>query len=173
MLPGPALRARKWLLRALAAAAAPPLAFYSYGIAGPLSVLGTVFAAQWLVCQYRGAPRPFVPPAWRWPLAAAGCFLYASTLGFIDWDLYRLGYEAYARGILAVPIGLVAIALRRHGWGSWGVLIALWLWFLDLLHSANMWDAVLDGVLWIVALCGLLAQGWARIHARRHANSVA
>jgi len=96
--------------------------------------------------------------ALRLLIAVAGLALYPLALGMGAWDPYRLGYGdpwfltallvvALAALLLDVPVVTVCIAV--------GVLA----WALRAYESRNLWDYLLDPLVFAWALSGLLLGG--------------
>lgn len=94
--------------------------------------------------------------------------LFASVLRLWPLDLYVLGYHfswmdiaVAGWGILAAWRGLSAVALVMLG--------ALVAQFFHLLPSRNLWDALTDGLAFLVALgvVGRAAAGWLASRRRR------
>ena len=81
--------------------------------------------------------------------------LYSSTLGYLPFDVYRLGYSPWAPAALA----LLAIALApRSPAIAYTALIALVAYDIPIFRSVNLFDYVVDPILWVVAWsAGVLA----------------
>lgn len=94
------------------------------------------------------------------PLAApvlAACLLYATALGWGAYDPYDLGFRA--RPLLAV-LAVFGVVLAATGESAALALLAA-----DLLAYAgglyaNLWDALIDPVLVLLAVTTLAARGW-------------
>lgn len=86
----------------------------------------------------------------KFGLVLLGTFLYLSTFGFINFDIYNLGYLSSI--MLLVFSGLILfliIANRRLGY-VW--LLALVAFYFKLQSSNNFWDYLYDPLLWLVLL---------------------
>lgn len=144
-------------------------------IAGPW---GTLSASHWLGLAFQSPSGLWVSLAllfaWQrarvapptplvtWPAAAVlvlvGAVLYLDASGFLSWGLYPMGFGRFAVW-LNLAIGLAA-------WGCWfrghqpplalAVLIASALFACLRLPTGNAWDAYLDPLLWLWAVCRLL-----------------
>jgi hypothetical protein len=115
-----------------------PIAFMLRGLLGDVSL--ALPAMAW----YASLGAPLGSAAWRFLVAllAIAATLYASALGFLEYDLYASGY---APGLGLLLIGVAMLAAYR-----WMPVLA-WCWLLGLglsatrLHpSPNLWDAMID-----------------------------
>lgn len=127
--------------------------------------------ARWL-----GRPASFVMPAGvALPLAAAGLLLYLEAFGVLALGLYSGGFGAVVAPLLACAAAIAcAVAIvRGHATGTAAaLLIAVLLFSLLRLPSGNLWDALLDPLLWAWAL-GSVAVAVVRQRAARRAGQVA
>lgn len=134
---------------------------------GLLAFLCLVFLhARWL-----GRPAGAVLPL---PLAAtlalAGAVLYLDAIGWLALGVYYAGFGPLAAPVLAV-LGVAGCALLlmrgQGGPANVALLCALLLFCLLRLPTGNLWDAVLDPLLWAWALTSLVRRGWrSRMPAR-------
>ncbi|KFI07511.1 hypothetical protein [Massilia sp. BSC265] len=148
------------LLMALPGAASPAwhlgLAFqYPSGLLAGLCVV--MLHARW-----RRAPGP-VPAALPVPLAAllavAGVLLYLDAFGLIAGGYYYGGFggRAALAAVLLAGACAVAAARGRFSLQAGAILGALALFSFARLPSGNLWDALIDPLLWgwaLVALAG-------------------
>ncbi len=84
-----------------------------------------------------------------------GLVLYPSAIGFIDLDLYALGYSYPISGLFAV---LILMALWFKQWLLALIYILAWLgWLIQLNCSPNGFDYLLDfwlvcwGLIWLIS----------------------
>ena len=84
--------------------------------------------------------------------AVASLILYSSTLGYLPFDLYRVGFSPWAP--IALALMAMAIAPRSLAIAA-TALLALVAYDVPLFRSVNLFDAALDPILGIVAI------GWA------------
>lgn len=127
-----------------------------------------------LHARWRKASGP-VPAALPVPLAAAlgvtGLLLYLDAFGLIAGGYYYAGFggrAALGAVLLAVICALAATRGRTQSQTA-AVLGALALFSLARLPSGNMWDALLDPLLWGWALVTLLGAALrALLRARAH-----
>jgi hypothetical protein len=76
-----------------------------------------------------------------------GLALYSSSLGFMKFDLYSLGYASLSILLLfAFSIFLFIIKNKILGY-VW--LFALIGFYFQLQHSNNLWDYLIDPILWM------------------------
>ena len=145
---------------ALAPIAALPLAGFLRGATGDLSVTAFVLLVRFVLRPVFGwepleARTRF---ALQCLVTAGGLVLYPLTLGLGLWDPYRLGYGeplflgvllALAVATLVIDLGLVTACL------SLGVLA----WSLGAYESRNLWDYLLDPLVFGWGLSALVLRG--------------
>lgn len=83
-----------------------------------------------------------------------GCVLYSSYLGFIRVDIYDMGY--FPSPLFMLVLGIIELFLwfsaRRYSL-LW--LVALLCFYFKCESSHNLWDYLLDPVLWLICLVRL------------------
>lgn len=84
--------------------------------------------------------------------AVASLILYSSTLGYLPFDLYRIGFSPWAP--IALALMAMAVAPRSLAIAA-TALVALVAYDVPVFRSVNLFDAALDPILGIVAI------GWA------------
>lgn len=115
-----------------------------------------------LHARWRGAsgPRPAaLPVALAAPLAVTGVLLYLDAFGLIAGGYYYAGFGGRAAlgAVLLAAGGAVAAARGRLTPQAAAILGALALFSFARLPSGNLWDALIDPLLWgwaLVALAG-------------------
>lgn len=144
------------------------------GAASPTFWLGLTF--QWPsgmlvgLCLARlyltGEPANVVMPVkLAMLLAATGLVLYLDAIGLISVGFYYWGFGPYAAPALALLLAAgSALAIARGKWPVQAVALLLALMSFSILRlpTGNIWDAVLDPLLWGWALVALLAHAWRR-----------
>ena len=137
-----------------------PLLYFLRGVSGDLSIATTVLI---MGLYYRMFVRHDRQPA-HWSqgvlLFALLGTLYACTLGYVHYDLYRWGYDRQ----WMLP-GVVVLMLWAWRYGrnlALGWLLGVSLFALGLLPSRNLWDALFDpylfmGSVWTLVRCGVTA----------------
>jgi hypothetical protein len=123
-----------------------------------------------LHARWRNEPVPvLMPVSLAAPLAIAGTALYLDAMGLLAQGYYYAAFGAVGAPLLAL-LGVAGCALaiaRGQGRGHVLVLLgALLLFSLLRLPSGNLWDAVLDPLLWAWAVVAL-ARHALRRNARR------
>jgi len=91
---------------------------------------------------------------------AAGSVLYLDSSGLLTLGLYPQGFGLGA-AMAAFLLSLAAvwfIVRGPHRQAGWAVLLSLTLYALLRLPSGNVWDALLDPLLWLWAIFSLLAR---------------
>jgi len=86
--------------------------------------------------------------------ALVGLGFYPFALGLSMFDPYAHGYQAT---ILAVVVALLVMALvvRRSYWTGSVLALALVAYYLGILESDNLWDYLLDPVLWLYCIASV------------------
>lgn len=133
---------------------------YPSGMLVGLCLLG--LGARWQGRQ-AGALMP-VPVAAT--IAIAGTALYLDAIGWLSQGYYYAGYAAVGAPVVALlATAGCALALLRGGGGRHilALLGALLLFTLLRLPTGNLWDAVLDPLLWAWALATLARRAVRRI----------
>ena len=171
-----AIVAASAVLMALPGAASPAwhlgLAFqYPSGL-----LLG--FCLVRLHAHWRGAPAaPLMPVPAAALLAVVGGFLYLDAVGLLARGAYYAGFGPDAAPLAALLLACAcALAAARGHWRpqACAMLAAVLLFSLARLPTGNLWDAVLDPLLWVWALAVLCAAALRRLQAgRRHVPQVA
>jgi len=153
-LPGPASPAY-WLTLALQ---------YPSGL-----LLG--FAVMALRARWHGRqPRFAMRPGLALGLAAIGLLLYLDTFGVVALGLYYGGFNPVAAPLLAcaAAIGFAVNAWRGHAAAPAAAMLMAQLLFSGLrLPTGNLWDALLDPLLWSWALGSTIVAARRRLAGRR------
>ena len=123
-----------------------------------------------LHARWRNEPVPvLMPVSLAAPLAIAGAALYLDAMGLLAQGYYYAAFGAVGAPLLAL-LGVAGCALaiaRGQGRGHAVVLLgALLLFSLLRLPSGNLWDAILDPLLWAWAVFALVRHALRR-RARR------
>jgi len=106
------------------------------------------------------------------PLAVAGCILYLDAMGLVSLGLYYRGFGPLAAPLAGLIIAAACALAAMRGKAqaqALALLIAVVLFAVLRLPSGNLWDALLDPLVWGWALFALLRQGWRRLLARPQA----
>lgn len=113
------------------------------------------------------------------PLAAAiavfGIVLYLDALGLASLGLYFWGFgprgaPMFALAAMALCVaGIVKGYARPHLFAALG---AFALFTLLRLPTGNLWDALLDPLLWVWALLSLAATAWRAWERKTHTNKI-
>ena len=128
------------------------------------------FCAARLYARWHGARHTSTSPA-AMPtmlaavLAATGAILYLDAFGLLSRGYYYAGFGPSAAPLLAILLAAVcAVAIARDAGRpqACAVLGAVLLFSLARLPTGNLWDAVLDPLLWAWALASLARRAWRR-----------
>ena len=120
--------------------------------------------------RWNGARRSAaMPPSLAGVLAVAGTLLYLDAVGFLTSGYYYAGFGGVLAPLVAVILaGACALAIVRHhapGIAA-AVLGAVVLFSVLRLPSGNLWDALLDPLLFGWAIAALLAAALRRTRRR-------
>lgn len=88
-------------------------------------------------------------------VATVGIIFYPMALGIGYFDPYALGYHAWFAALVFVPALLAWWHAPLRGVAVW-LTLALFAWNWQLPESDNLWDQLLDPVLFSIALYGAL-----------------
>jgi hypothetical protein len=108
------------------------------------------------------APRFMLPLAVALPLVLAGVILYLDTFGVLALGLYYGGFGAVGAPLLGcAALAACAFAIwRGHAvQPALALAIGLLLYALLRLPTGNLWDALVDPLLWAWALVSAIAGG--------------
>ncbi|MCG2576407.1 hypothetical protein LZ012_05300 [Dechloromonas sp. XY25] len=117
------------------------------------------------VLQLSGAP---ISPLSRWPAAAVpgtAVGLYLSAAGWLPGDMYALGYQPWP---LLAALLAIGVALCWKNQTTWLLILAIALLAYAGGLFANLWQALLDPLLVLLALAVVLRQGAVRFIASRN-----
>ena len=160
VLPAVAQRTRMMIVAAIVAlmllpGAASPAYWLTLALQYPSGLL-TGCAIVSLQARWQGRrPRYTLPAALALGLAAIGLVMYLDTFGVLALGLYYGGFNPVAAPLLAcaAAIGFAVNVWRGHAAGpSAAMLIAVLQFSLLRLPTGNLWDALLDPLLWSWAL---------------------
>lgn len=127
-------------------------------------LVGCCVASLWT----RLRPEPLVykmPTRLALVIAPAGALLYLDAIGVLAQGFYFWGFSQLAAPLFALgATGACVVSIARNGLrtSALALLIALSLFTLLRLPSGNLWDALLDPLLWAwacAALIGMLRKG--------------
>lgn len=166
--PYPTTLAAVWVVLAFVACALPGALSPSYWLGLAFSFPSGLLVAccaivVWTRAQAATAHR-VLPVSLAAGLLALGLLLYLDSSGWLNLGLYARGFGPGA-AIVGLLIGLaavVAVAMGLHRGAAFAVLLSLLLFALARLPSGNLWDALLDPLLWLWALFSLLSRAVAQ-----------
>ena len=108
----------------------------------------------------RGAPlAPVLPARAAAVLAVVGALVYLDAFGLLAGGYYYAGFGPALAPVLAVLVALgcaLALVQGRARPQAWAVLGAVALFSLARLPTGNLWDALLDPLLWIWAVVSVV-----------------
>ncbi len=162
-----------WLLALWAWVPGPWGASFWLGLAFQIPSLSAAFLALSVVL-HRASHRtsaytdpPQAPQAWSLAWAAlavaTGALLVLDTFAVFDFSMYQWGFSpaafVVALGIALLP-WLVSGTQGLRQTPVWTLLAALAVFLLTRWPTGNVWDAVLDPCLWLLALVHGLRRPW-------------
>lgn len=124
-----------------------------------------------LYLSWKGAhEEPFMPSALAIPVALAGTVLYLDAVGLVALGIYYVGFGPVGAPLAALLLALASAAaavLGRMRLPALALLLATTIFTVMRLPTGNLWDALLDPMLWAWSLVSLAAGGWRRWQHRR------
>jgi hypothetical protein len=152
LLPGP-LTPDYWLGLAFHAPSLSAMLLCGWSVQRLLFPSGASAAAPSLAARAR-KPGAAALPGWvLWPLVALGYLLLLDTFAVMPVQMYAWGFSP------ALLLGLMALALVPWLLGAnvpgapdlrqWGAPAVLLLFVVSRLPTGNVWDALLDPLLWL------------------------
>lgn len=166
--PFPARLAVAWVVIAFAACAWPGPRSPAYWLAlvfqFPSAAL-VAFCAITIHANATGrAGLRALPAGLAMALAGGGALLYLDSAGWLNLGLYAHGFgtPAALAGLLIGVATVVSIARGRQRMPAFAILLAVTLFALARLPTGNLWDALIDPLLWLWAIFSLLARAAAR-----------
>ncbi|WP_313172721.1 hypothetical protein [Massilia oculi] len=110
-----------------------------------------------------------MPQALAGVLVVSGALLYLDAVGFLARGFYYAGFGQAAAPLLGIAAAIVCVLaiVRGHARGPAASLLgALALFALLRLPTGNLWDALIDPLLWAWAVAALLAAALRRTGRR-------
>lgn len=107
--------------------------------------------------------RAWSPGPWAWVGALAGGVLLADTYAVWPLFLYPVGFAPHTVVVLALALGAWWVwsgPASAHSAALQTVLLAVLVFALWPLPTGNVWDALLDPLLWLLCLGHCVAQTW-------------
>jgi hypothetical protein len=161
-----------WLLALWAWVPGPWGAGYWLGLAFQIPSLSAAFLALSIVLQRASRTPTFSRPsqfpgswsmAWAAIAVATGTLLLLDTFAVFEFSIYQWGFSptafVVALGIALLPWVISGTQGLRQP-AVWTLLAALAVFLLTRWPTGNVWDAVLDPCLWLLALVHLLRRPW-------------
>jgi hypothetical protein len=155
-------------IAALVPIGALPVAGLLRGVVGDLSLTTLVLLLRGLARDIRGGDPddPRTTLTLQGLVAVAGVVLYPLALGLGAWDPYRLGYgEPWFLATL-LAVALTALVLDTP-LVTFCTALGVLAWGLGAYESRNLWDYLIDPLVFVWAASALLLR-WARAAVRRH-----
>ena len=96
----------------------------------------------------------------RVAVALIGLVFYPLALGISMFDPYSYGYQA-ATLAAVVALLMMVLIIRRSFWTGSVLALVLVAYYLGMLESDNLWDYLLDPMLWLYSLISVI-YAWIR-----------
>jgi hypothetical protein len=136
------------------------------------SGLLTGYSLVALAARWRERPVIFsLNPVFALLLTVAGVALYLDAFGVLALEMYYRGFDSGAVALLscaAAAVAAIAVFYRYAGAAGAALLTSVLLFSVLRLPTGNLWDAVLDPLLWAWAFGSVIVAGM-RIYAARKA----
>lgn len=103
-------------------------------------------------------------------LALAGSALYLDATGVLPLGLYYFGFSAVGAPLAALALAVACSVGFLRGWARPQALVllgAVSTFSILRLPTGNLWDALLDPLLWGWAVCALVTHRWRTVSAAR------
>ena len=147
-------------IAALVPIGALPVAGLLRGVAGDLSVTTLVLLLRGLARDIRGGDpaQPRSTLMLQGLVTVAGVVLYPLALGLGAWDPYRLGYGNpwFLATLLAAALGALALDAPLP---TFCTVLGVLAWGLGACESRNLWDYLIDPLVFVWAASALLLRG--------------
>lgn len=124
-----------------------------------------------LYLSWKGAREQAVMPPWlAVPVALAGTVLYLDAVGLVALGVYYVGFGPVGAPVAALALMLACAAAAVLGYSrrtALALLLATAIFTVLRLPTGNLWDALLDPLLWAWSLVSLISMGTLRAGDRR------
>ena len=130
------------------------------GAFGDLSITTFLVLLFWILNKITNSTivDPLNKPT-AWLIFLLGCILYASSLGFIRFDVYSYGYlHNYALWVLCIYIVIQLILWQFNKIFALIWICAIVYFVFKLQASINLWDYLFDPILWFIAFCTITSR---------------
>lgn len=118
------------------------------GVIGDLSISGLLFLLSLAIVYFTGIQIDLFDRTFCMIVVFMGLLLYLSAIDIIPVDVYRIGYMP--RSFLVIIFLLCMIFLLVNYVFAIIWLVALMIFLAGLQNSVNLWDYLIDPVLWII-----------------------
>lgn len=125
-----------------------------HGINGDLSISSILFLLFWAFIYFKRIPLDLFDRMFCLIIASIGLVLYLSVLDIIPLDLYRSGY--LPNSILGIIFLLCMLFVLLNSLFAFIWLIAIIMFAAKLQHSVNLWDYLIDPLLWLICVYKLI-----------------
>jgi hypothetical protein len=120
------------------------------GIIGDLSLSGLLFLSSWSIIYFTRLSIDLFDRRFCLIIVLTGLILYLSVLDIIPFDIYAFGYLPQSILLLIFLFCMLFLRLNYIFAIIW--VIALIAFFAKLQNSVNLWDYLIDPILWLLCL---------------------
>ncbi|MFC7514468.1 hypothetical protein ACFQUU_05585 [Herbaspirillum sp. GCM10030257] len=123
---------------------------------------------------FRGSlEKTVMPVTLSVPIVLGGALLYLDAIGILSLGIYYVGFEPVFAPLLALMLAIASSAVAVIGKmpsSAFALLLAAAMFMLLRLPTGNLWDSLLDPLLWTWSLVSLCATGlqWRRQYPVGH-----
>jgi hypothetical protein len=157
----------------IALQALPGTASATYHLALAFNMPSGLLAGLCLARLYGARAQVAVmPPRLAMLIAAGGAVLYLDAMGLLSVGIYYWGFGPHAAPVAAVLLTMgaaLALALGKARPQAFALLLAMMGFAILRLPTGNIWDALLDPLLWGWALCAVIGNAWKNINMKEQA----
>jgi|SRR6185437_3039987 len=124
------------------------------GVIGDLSISGLLFLLFWAVIYFTKLPVDLFNRRFCLAITVIGLVLYLCALDIVPFDIYVFGYLPH--GLLVVIFIFCILFLQVNYLFAIIWLVALVAFLAKLQNSVNLWDYLIDPVLWLICVYNLV-----------------
>lgn len=125
-----------------------------HGLIGNLSIISFILFLSYIINGIFETRIVLLDRISAFIILIAGLLLYTSYLGLINYDLYKLGYFSNYFLVICMIIAFIIFFINKLM--AWSILVSCVAFYFQLQASNNIWDYLIDPILFIIAIYTLL-----------------